>query len=137
MAYEIPGLMATFISSGNLSAKQYRFVKLGATANAVVACSAPADKVLGVLQNAPSTGGTDAAVVMLSGISKVYKDSTAAALEIDDLVTVSTESGGAKQSTGTISVYVVGYALEAMAAGTTGLVSVFLTHNGYGSSGVT
>lgn len=57
MSYEgqlihIPGLLA----GADLSAYQYRPVKLASTAGEVVAATAAADAVLGILQNDPTDG---------------------------------------------------------------------------------
>jgi len=94
---------------------------------------ADTDKILGVLQNSPSTGGGDAASVMIGGISKVAKDSTGVAIAHGDSLTCTTE-GGVQTSTSAVTSYQIGIAMEAMAAGTTGLITMLLTHEGRGSS---
>lgn len=71
MAYEIPGLVATFKAAGDYTSSQYYFVKLTA-ADTVTVCSKVTDEPIGVLQNAPNTG--EEAEVMLYGISKVSAD---------------------------------------------------------------
>ena len=122
------------LSSGDLSGWQYRFVKLG-SAGAVAKVTAVTDKVFGVLQNTPTTGGGDAASVMVSGISKMHKDSTSAAIEVDDLISATT-GGGAQQTTGGNTAWCAGIALEAMAQATTGVVSVMLYNAcGLGTTG--
>jgi hypothetical protein len=136
MAYEIPGMVVPMISSGNLSGQQYHFVKLGTAAGTVALATANSDKVFGVLQNTPSTGGGDAASVMISGISKVAKDSTSVAVEIDDIAACTTE-GGVEQSTGGDAVWRCGLIMEAMDAGTTGLVSVSLNFGANPSTALT
>lgn len=60
----VPGLVA----GGDLSAQQYRFVKLSAN-KTVVICAAVTDKPLGVLQNAPANG--EEATVAIEGITKM------------------------------------------------------------------
>ncbi len=69
MAYEIPGLIVgTVTASADLSAKQNKFVKISG-AGTVTVGAAVSDKVIGVLQNAPASGG--AAAVMVNGVAKV------------------------------------------------------------------
>lgn len=72
MAYEgpqikIPGLVA----GGDLSAKQYHYVKMSAD-NTVVICAALTDVPVGVLQNAPASG--QAAEVCAIGVTKIVGD---------------------------------------------------------------
>jgi len=78
MAYDLTAgaTCATFIASGDLSAKQYRFVKMSAN-NTVAICTAITDVPVGVLQNKPTAG--QAAVVCISGISKLESGATLAA----------------------------------------------------------
>lgn len=59
----------TFKAGGDLSAKQYHFVKLSAD-QTVVACTAITDKAIGILQNDPDAAGEDA-VVAIAGTSKL------------------------------------------------------------------
>jgi len=63
----IPGLSA----SASLTAKQYYFVKLSG-ASTVTVCAAATDVPIGVLQNAPASGG--AAEVMCVGTTKISSD---------------------------------------------------------------
>jgi hypothetical protein len=60
----------TFKAGGDLSAKQYHFVKMSAD-QTVVACTAVTDKAIGILQNDPDAAGEDA-VVAIAGTSKLY-----------------------------------------------------------------
>lgn len=75
MAYEKPLFMHSRKAGGDLSTKQYHFVKLDSNGDVVI-CAAITDLVYGVLQNAPTQGQT--AEVMLAGISKVKADGTIA-----------------------------------------------------------
>lgn len=61
----------SFIAGGDLSAKQYYFVKISAD-NTVVICAAATDVPIGVLQNAPASGGV--AEVCMVGVTKVNSD---------------------------------------------------------------
>lgn len=71
MAYESPKICATFTAGEALTSAQYKFVKLSAD-NTVIACAAVTDIPIGVLQNAPASGG--AANVCIFGVTKVQGD---------------------------------------------------------------
>ena len=134
MAQEQSGQVCSFIASGDLSDKLYHLVTPTTVADmSVKLATADTDKILGVLQNTPSTGGGDAASVMISGISKVALDSTGVAIAKGDTLTATTE-GGVQASTSAVTQYRIGIAMEAMASGTTGLIAMLITHEGRGSS---
>jgi hypothetical protein len=59
----------SFKAGGDLSAKQYHFVKISA-AQTVVACTGTTDKAIGILQNDPDAAGEEAVVAIL-GTSKL------------------------------------------------------------------
>lgn len=70
MAYEIPGFKpGTLVAGADLSALQYRFVKLNASGQ-VVAITADTDQPIGILQDKPAAAGRSAEV-MCNGISKL------------------------------------------------------------------
>ncbi len=69
MAYEIPGQMVSFQAAADLSAQQFRFVKLDANGQ-VAAIAAVTDIPIGILQDKPGAQGR-ACNVMLDGISKL------------------------------------------------------------------
>lgn len=118
MAYEIPGMSASFVAGGDLSAKQYYFVKLNSSGQ-VVNVSAVTDKPIGILQNAPASGGT--AEVMLYGISKMSAD---ADLTIGNQIGPSSDGQAAAYAPGTDTTkYIVGEVLTDNTAAA-GLVSV-------------
>lgn len=71
MAYEIPGFMFSLEAAADLSAQQYKFVKID-TNGKCAAIAAATDLPCGVLQNAPTAG--QAATIMRDGISKVQAD---------------------------------------------------------------
>ena len=126
MAYEIPGMCASFVAGGDLSAKQYHFVKLNSSGQVVIV-AANTDKPIGILQNAPASGGT--AEVMLFGISKVVAD---ADLAIGDQMGASADGQAAAYVPGTDTTkYIVG---EVLTANTTagGIVSVAFNCMGAG-----
>lgn len=62
----LPGLYVL----GDLSAKQYHGVKLGSTADTVIALAATTDAACGVLQDAPDAAG-EAALVAALGVTTV------------------------------------------------------------------
>ena len=67
MAYEISNysVKVTLVAGADLSAKQYTFVKLDSSGQAVAAAAAT-DIPIGVLQNAP-TSGQEAEVLVVGG----------------------------------------------------------------------
>lgn len=70
MAYEINNysLKITLVAGADLSAAQYKFVKIGA-GGVVTVCNGATDKPIGVLQNAPLSG--QEAEVVVAGGTKV------------------------------------------------------------------
>lgn len=118
MAYEIPGMSASFVAGGDLSAKQYYFVKLNSSGQVVI-IAANTDKPIGILQNAPASGGV--AEVMLYGISKVSAD---ADLTVGNQIGASADGQAAAYAPGTDTTkYIVGEVLTDNTAAA-GLVSV-------------
>jgi hypothetical protein len=77
MAYEINpyALKITLVAGADLSAAQYKFVKLNSSGQAVL-CSAVTDRPIGVLQNNPTSGLE--AEVTVSGGTKVVAGGTVA-----------------------------------------------------------
>jgi Uncharacterized conserved protein (DUF2190) len=69
MAAEVPGLTITLEAAADLSAAQYKFVKVTA-ANTVNVTTATTDKAVGVLQNKPAAAAR-AATVMVNGVTKM------------------------------------------------------------------
>lgn len=109
MTYQVPVLVQTYKAAGDLSAKQFYFVKLSA-ADTVDVCSAATDKAVGVLQNKPDAANK-AAEVMLLGVSKVSSD---AALSRMDLIGPSADGQADAKTPGTDTTeYVHGMVLEA------------------------
>jgi len=72
MAFEIPGLQITLEAAADLSAHQYKFVKLDSNGRAA-AIAAATDIPVGILQDKPSALGRQC-TVMVDGISKVQAD---------------------------------------------------------------
>lgn len=88
-------LKDTRVTSADLSAKQYHFVKI-ASDGTVDVCSATTDIPYGVLQNKP-TSGTEAEIVII-GITKINVD---ASLAIGDLIGTSADGQAAAYVSGT------------------------------------
>lgn len=112
-SFEQPDFKPTGLSaSADLSAKQYRFVKVSG-ALTVTACAATTDRMIGVLQNAPLSG--ESAEVMNSGVSFVKAGGAIAAGAV-----VSTDANGDAVSitVGTDTTrYIAGTALDAADSG--------------------
>ena len=113
MAYEISNksLKVTLIAGADLSAKQYFFVKMSAD-NTCVLCSAATDSPIGVLQNAPISGG-EASVLVVGGTKLVAGAAIAAGVKIG---TASTGKADAKVAGTDTTEYTVGQVLLASAA---------------------
>ena len=108
MAYEIPKFTHTLKAAGDLSTKQYYFMKLDAAGDVTVPTAAT-DIPCGVLQNKPDAAGK-AAEIMSLGISKISQD---ADLAVGDLIGTSADGQAAKKTVGTDTThYVVGQLLE-------------------------
>ena len=77
MAYEISNysVKVTLVAGADLSALQYRFVKLNSSGEAVT-CAANTDRPIGVLQNAP-TSGQEAEILVVGGTKLVAGEAIA------------------------------------------------------------
>ena len=115
MAYESPGIdLGTLTAAGDLSSKQFYFVKL-ASATTVNVCTAITDLPIGILQNDPESG--EQAVVRIFGISKASANGTIAAAR---WIGTSSDSQAAGITPGSdTTVYVMGQAIQAASAGET------------------
>ena len=88
MAYEIAGyaVRITLPAGADLSTKQYYFVKVNTSGQAVL-CAAATDRPIGVLQNTPESG--EEASVLVVGGTKVV-----ASASLDEGVLIGTTSAG-------------------------------------------
>lgn len=101
----------SFVSTNDLSTKQYFFVKLSA-ARTVVLCAAATDVPMGVLQNKPTAGQT--AEVLVLGQTKL---ATAAATAVGSLLGTASTGLAAILVPGTDTTkYVVGTNIDATGA---------------------
>lgn len=88
MAYEVAGyaLRITLPAGADLSTKQYYFVKVNTSGEAVL-CDAATDRPIGVLQNSPKSG-QEAAIVVVGGTKVVSSAS------IDEGALIGTNNAG-------------------------------------------
>jgi hypothetical protein len=118
----------------NLSSATSQYILVRSTADTTFGRTAvDGERCDGVLQDTPSSG--EPGNVMLLGVSVVRVNSTAhTAIAVGDKLMCST-NGGALPSTGGVAQYVVGRAWQTLAANTTGLIPMLITHQGGGSTG--
>lgn len=108
MAFEMPGMVVPREAAGDLSAAQYKFVKLDSNGRVAV-CTAATDKPFGILQDKPAALGR-VAQVMVYGVSKVQGDAN---LAKGDQVGTSADGQAAAYVPGTDTTkYIVGEVLE-------------------------
>jgi hypothetical protein len=113
---KLPGLTA----AGDLSTKQYYFVKL-ASAKTVTVCTAVTDKPIGVLQNKPSAAGQAAEIVAI-GVTKLSGDAN---LNFGDSIGTSVDGQAAAYTASDTTKYIVGQVIvDNSAAG--GLVTALI-----------
>ena len=107
MASYIEPKMHTLKAGADLSAKQFHFVKFGASDSLVVACSVLGEGAIGVLMNAPASGEA-AEIALIGGGAKIKSGATiarggeisssasgqaAVALTTHDVMAIAMESG--------------------------------------------
>ena len=113
MAYEIAinAVKITLPAGADLSAKQFYFVKVNSSGNAVL-CAAATDKPIGVLQNTPISGA-EASIVVVGGTKVVSK----AALDEGTVVGTASDGKAAAYVAGTDTTkYIVGSTILASGA---------------------
>ena len=115
MAYEIAtanAVKVTLVAGADLSAAQYKFVKLNSSGQAV-AIAAATDLPIGVLQNAPTSG--QEAEVLIAGGTKLVLGGTVAAAGV---VSPNASGAGVAITTGTDTTkHAVGQAITGGASG--------------------
>ena len=113
MAYEISNnsLKITLPAGADLSTKQYYFVKVNSSGNAVL-CAAATDAPIGVLQNSPISGA-EASIVVVGGTKLVAGAAIAAGIKIG---TDSAGKADAKVAGTDTTEYTVGQVLLASGA---------------------
>jgi hypothetical protein len=100
----------SFAAGADLSAAQYRFVKLGA-AGTVTLCAAETDRPIGVLQNRPTTG--QLATVCVDGVTKVQADEV---LTTGVEVTTSADGQAITDATADVGARLVGIVIDGASA---------------------
>lgn len=99
-------------AGADLSTHQFKFVKLGTTEGTVILCADAADRPIGVLQNAPTSG--QPADVLMIGVTKISSDAALA-----DGVEIGTSADGqadAKVRGTDLDEYIVGVMLSTTSA---------------------
>ena len=110
-----PTVDKTYTASGDLSSAKHHIVKLSA-AETRRPSAAPTTGALGVLKNAPATGGQ--ASVVTRGEAEVYVDATTAILIGDHIESAASGLGVKIAATAATKCDVLGRAMEAKASGT-------------------
>jgi hypothetical protein len=111
MAYEIPFNKITLEAAADLSAHQFRYVKIDAAGKAA-AIAAATDLPIGVLQNRPTAGS--AAEIVVDGVTKLQAD---AALVPGTIIGTSADGQADAKTLGTDTTeHVNGLVLEGAAA---------------------
>jgi hypothetical protein len=113
MAYEFSNysVKVTLVAGADLSAKQYFFVKLNSSGQAIL-CAAATDVPVGVLQNAP-TSGQEAEVLVVGGTKLVASAAITLPAQIG---TASTGKAAALVAGTDTTKYVAGSLISAAAA---------------------
>jgi hypothetical protein len=117
-------------SDYNDAADQFCIVRM-TTGLTWVKTSAVSDNCLGVLQDRPSSG--IAANVRVLGVSKVRVSATTHTAIVPGTKLTGGVGGGAMPST-VLTANVLGVSFTALAANTTGIISMLILHRGAGSS---
>jgi len=133
MAYEVPGgTIGTHTAVGNYSSATSQFCVVQSTAAGTFSKqTSVTGAVLGVLQDLPSSGYVG--LLQVTGITKVRVNSTSHTAIVGGNKLCASTDAGAINST-TVGRYVIGRALEGLAANTTGIITMLLTHEGAGST---
>jgi hypothetical protein len=105
----LPATVFSKLAGADLSAAQYRLVKMASTAGEVIAAAAGTDDIVGVLQNDPA----DAEVASI-GVGGILKLQVQASISVGDWLT--SDSTGRGAATTTDGDVVIGHALEASTA---------------------
>lgn len=128
MSYQIPGIVASLLSSGDMSTHQYKAVQASTTnsADGCIVTATRGGKVTGVYQN--NSTAQEAGAVMLTGVTKVVAgDSSAMDNAITAGLRVVASSVGAAVPSTAAGQNVFGIALEPLTTGSTGVIAVLLT----------
>lgn len=133
MAYELPMyILGTLTANGDYNDELDQFKCYSSTGTDFKLMTTAGGKVLGILQDRPSSGSAGALCVF--GVTKARVDNTThGAIAIGDKLRCST-SGGVVPSTANVNYYVIGRAMEAIGSNTTGVITILFRPEGAGSS---
>ena len=121
-------------AAADYSAETNQFLCVNTTAALVAKTQASKGApIIGILQNRPLSSGS--CVVRLMGVSKARVNSaTHTAIVAGDKL-ICSSGAGVRATTGTaLAQYVIGRSLEALAANTTGIITILLMPTGAGST---
>jgi hypothetical protein len=122
MAWENSQARITLTAAADLSALQYRFVKVDGDGKAAI-CGDDGNAI-GVLQNAPGSG--EAATIAISGVTKLYIGTTST-LDSGSIISCEADGAGKIQDSGA---YRLGICLEDSTANGDIISIVFTGANG-------
>ena len=134
MAFEFPGQIISLPTTQNLTAatNQYKPVSVNSGGNVILSVTS-GGHILGILQNLPASTNGGQCSVMISGVSKVYREGATPAIGERAGIIVGTTLGGTKASSAGQG-YIIGRALTP-ATTLACTYSVLITHEGPSATG--
>lgn len=135
MAYELPGqlILGTLTASSDYNDANDQFTCVTSTGSNFKKQTSAGGPVLGILQDRPSSG--TAGAICVGGVTKARVSNTShAAIAVMDKLRCSS-NGGIMPSSASVTNYVIGRALEALASNTTAVITILFRPEGAGSSG--
>ncbi len=135
MAYELPQyILGTLTANGDYNDAADQFLCYTSTGTDFKLQTTVGGKVLGILQDRPSSGTPGALCVF--GVTKARcVNATHTAIAVGDKLRCSS-AGGIMPSTANAGYYVIGRALEALGSNTTGIITILFRPEGAGSTSV-
>lgn len=100
---------STYVTGADLSAAQYKLVKMDSSGHAI-AFAAATDIPLGILQNKPTSGQNG--TIGVAGVSKMV---CSAAITAGNLIGAASDGRGAPNPAGASGIYIIGIARTATA----------------------
>jgi hypothetical protein len=135
MAYELPQqILGTLTASGDYNDANDQFLCVSSTGTNFTVTATAGMKVLGILQDRPSSGTPGA--ICIGGVTKARCAMTShAAIAVMDKLRCST-NGSIMPSSANVNNFVIGRALETLASNTTGIITILFRPEGPGSTSV-
>lgn len=132
MAYELPQMiLGTLTASGDYNDATDQYLCVTSTGSNFTVTATAGSKVLGILQDRPSSGTPGA--ICVYGVTKARCVATShSAIAVMDKLRCSS-AGGIMPSTA-VGNYVIGRALETLGANTTGIITILFRPEGAGST---